>query len=95
VHVKDALPPRAGAAAHFTAPGEGTARLAHCLATLLASGYQGVLSIEPHVAVVPHTGIRADPDVVAAAFCAFGRRFDGLLTHLVTARPGDARAEVS
>jgi L-ribulose-5-phosphate 3-epimerase len=100
VHVKDALtPPADGAAAHFTAPGEGTARLAHCMATLLASGYQGVFSIEPHVAVVPHTGSRADPDVVAAAFCAFGRRFDGLvdglLTQPATARPGAARAEAS
>jgi L-ribulose-5-phosphate 3-epimerase len=75
VHIKDAVPATANRSEPvFTAPGEGTARLADCLTTLLDAGYQGVFSIAPHVAVMPHTGRRAEPDVVLQRYLDYAGR---------------------
>lgn len=80
VHVKDAR--TTNGAAVFTPPGAGTAALADCVRTLLANGYDGVFSIEPHVAVVPHTGQRADPDTVRAAYLDYARALETLLADI-------------
>jgi sugar phosphate isomerase/epimerase len=52
VHVKDAV--GGGEDTTYTLPGEGVARVAECLRLLRAGGYDGVLSIEPHLATRPH-----------------------------------------
>lgn len=75
VHVKDALPAsETRPDVVFTEPGQGQARLADCLTMLLDAGYPGVFSIEPHVAVLPHAGQRADPGVVLARYLDYGNR---------------------
>ncbi|MGH3766312.1 MAG: sugar phosphate isomerase/epimerase family protein [Pseudonocardiaceae bacterium] len=58
VHVKDAE----GSTTNpiYTLPGTGQARLADCLRLLLASGYAGVWSIEPHLSLRPHESGPAD-----------------------------------
>jgi sugar phosphate isomerase/epimerase len=81
-HLKDALPPRDGHDAVFTAPGEGVAGLTDRLATLLAAGYRGVFCVEPHLAVLPHAGRRADPAVVRSAYLDYGRRLEAVLAAL-------------
>jgi L-ribulose-5-phosphate 3-epimerase len=56
VHVKDAVPgPR------YTLPGTGDARVADCLRVLVDNGYRGALSLEPHLGVLPHDGMRHTP----------------------------------
>lgn len=92
VHVKDALPATGSADTVFTGPGEGAARLAECLTALLRSGYPGVLSIEPHVAVLPHAGRRADPEQVLARYLDYGARLERWLDRV---RPGAPEREAA
>ncbi|MDA0567828.1 sugar phosphate isomerase/epimerase [Streptomonospora sp. S1-112] len=86
VHVKDARPGPDGAV--YTVPGEGEAGVADCLRLLLAAGYQGVWSIEPHLALRPHepgTALSGDP----AAFTAAGEALRRLVDRVVApAAPG-------
>ncbi|MDT0461873.1 sugar phosphate isomerase/epimerase family protein [Streptomyces gibsoniae] len=90
VHVKDAEGPATAPA--YRLPGQGHARVADCLRLLLDSGYTGALSIEPHLAVVPHEGRRAPDTECAASFVAAGRALGDLLGTLTTDRRGLAPA---
>ena len=54
VHVKDAVATPAGA--RYVAPGSGDVDVAGCLTRLLAAGYAGAWSLEPHVDLRPHEG---------------------------------------
>ncbi len=57
VHVKDATGNSADPI--YTMPGDGHSRVADCLRLLLRHGYDGTISIEPHLSVRPHeTGYR-------------------------------------
>jgi sugar phosphate isomerase/epimerase len=78
VHVKDAVPAE-GDGTEFVLPGEGKAEVARCLELILGSGYQGVLSIEPHVSVLPHLGRRAEPEVVRERYLHYARAFEDFL----------------
>jgi sugar phosphate isomerase/epimerase len=81
VHVKDAvaLP---GGGAQYTVPGQGQARVAECLRLLLAAGYIGAWSIEPHLSLRPHdsppAGDPADEDRLRG-FLASGRALEALV----------------
>lgn len=80
VHAKDTVLAADGTV-QFTWPGSGEAQLAACLRQLTAFGYVGAISIEPHVAHLPHCGRTTEPELLRASFVEFGRRF----THLVQA----------
>ncbi|MBV2366053.1 sugar phosphate isomerase/epimerase [Streptomonospora sp. NEAU-YY374] len=86
VHVKDARSTPQGTV--YTVPGQGEARVADCLRMLLAAGYQGVWSIEPHLALRPHepgTALSGDP----AGFTAAGEALRRLVDRVVVpAAPG-------
>ncbi|MEU2084238.1 sugar phosphate isomerase/epimerase family protein [Streptomyces albus] len=84
VHVKDARRTPHGAA--YVLPGDGEARVTDCLRTLLDAGYRGAFSLEPHLAVQPHAGLRADTDA-AHLFVAAGQRLAHLLTLLQQPAP--------
>lgn len=79
VHVKDAT--GAPGAATYTVPGRGRAEVAGCLQDLLAAGYSGPLSLEPHLAVRPHEGLHAD-ESAADLFTAAGRGLERVLRDL-------------
>ncbi|MER7398568.1 sugar phosphate isomerase/epimerase family protein [Streptomyces sp. NPDC000151] len=87
VHVKDAVRAPDGTVA-YTLPGDGQARVADCLRLLLESGYPGAFSLEPHLAVRPHEGLRTRDDA-AALFVRAGRRLEevlaGVAPHATTA----------
>jgi sugar phosphate isomerase/epimerase len=85
LHVKDAVALPDGGAA-FLMPGEGNALVLDCIDLVWSSGYSGALSIEPHVAVRPHEGVRAPEDELAEAYVAYGRRFMALLGDRLSAR---------
>lgn len=76
VHVKDAT--GGGERTVYTLPGAGDAGVADCLRLLLDHGYRGALSLEPHLATVPHEGARVAQDA-PARFVAAGRALEDLV----------------
>ncbi|MDQ0994387.1 sugar phosphate isomerase/epimerase [Streptomyces sp. V3I7] len=76
VHVKDAR--RTPDGVRYVLPGEGEARVTDCLELLVRSGYPGTFSLEPHLAVRPHTGLYAYEDA-ADRFVSAGRRLHELV----------------
>ncbi|MFF9344687.1 M20/M25/M40 family metallo-hydrolase [Streptomyces sp. NPDC014773] len=78
VHVKDALPGDRPGEAVYTLPGEGVARVADCVRLLEEHGYRGAYSLEPHLAVVPHAGVRGEGTDTAGPFVRAARRLAAL-----------------
>ncbi|MFF6957314.1 TIM barrel protein [Streptomyces sp. NPDC008317] len=78
VHVKDAVIAPDGRPA-YCEPGTGDLRIADCLRALLAHGYRGALSIEPHIAVRPHEDHRDPEERCHAAFVRSGVALRNLL----------------
>ena len=67
----------------YTFPGEGDGEVERILRDLLASGYDGGISIEPHMAVVFHeasSGGREEARV--GNYIEYGRRLEALLARL-------------
>ena len=54
IHIKDSLNPKPGEKEEYTMPGEGQGYVKEIIADLKASGYDGGISIEPHLAAVFH-----------------------------------------
>jgi sugar phosphate isomerase/epimerase len=79
----------------YTMPGEGRGRVADCLRLLVEHGYDGTVSIEPHLHVRPHeTAQRADQQAdqaadqaaataLAESFITYGRRLERLVREQV------------
>ncbi|NUT05573.1 MAG: sugar phosphate isomerase/epimerase [Hamadaea sp.] len=80
VHIKDAV--LVNEQPVWVTPGQGTARLTEMLKTLAAAGYDGWLSLEPHVALIPHTGVEAADDVRGRTFAACVRGLRTLIDGL-------------
>jgi sugar phosphate isomerase/epimerase len=81
VQIKDATGDQA--ASIYTFPGEGRARVADCLRLLVATGYRGVLSIEPHLTVRPHEHRLDAGDDGIGTFVAYGRALERLVADAV------------
>ena len=79
VHIKDYKHMPDGArSACFAGEGEGCVK--RILADLLAGGYDGGLSIEPHLAAVVHLAQEAaDPEEAFKLYVEYGRRLVGLV----------------
>ena len=89
IHIKDCVWNPAKNDADYTWPGEGDGRVRDVLADLKSRGYDGWVSIEPHMAVVFHdTDNRdsGDPEEKArrqyANFVEYGRRLESLVESL-------------
>jgi sugar phosphate isomerase/epimerase len=64
----------------YTFPGEGDGDVARIVADLLANGYDGGFSIEPHLAVVYHEGAGQSADEVRYRnYVEYGQRFMSLV----------------
>lgn len=73
VHIKDAK--KVDGQDVYTYCGEGDGRVRDTIADLLARGYDGGLSIEPHLAAVIHTGQKADSEALLYdTYTEYGRR---------------------
>lgn len=83
VHIKDGT--KDGESNNFTFPGEGNGRVRETVADLLARGYDGGISIEPHLGAVIHEGTRSDEDSLYATYTEYGRRFMQILEEV---KPG-------
>ena len=75
VHVKDARWNNAKNDADYTMPGDGDGKVRPILKDLIASGYSGGISIEPHIAVVFHdANVKASDEEMFNSFVEYGRR---------------------
>jgi len=86
VHIKDCrfLEFTAGIfnKAEFTWPGEGDGDVQRIVRDLVAGGYDGGISMEPHLSVVFHeAGGESEADVRLRTYVEYGKRFEKLLAH--------------
>lgn len=93
VHVKDAVS-GPGGRVDYVLPGAGESGTAECLRLLARHGYDGTLSIEPHLHLRPHLrGQGADPGSGDPdAFVAYGRALERLLGHALHPVPATPTA---
>lgn len=83
IHIKDALRPKPGEKEVFTFPGEGDGCVREIVQDLLKSGYQGGMSIEPHLSAVIHLGKEAESEAKAfETYVEYGRRLMRLIEEL-------------
>ena len=88
VHVKDAR--MDGSKAVFTFPGEGDASLRSILDDLLRRGYDGDISIEPHMVRVFHDSNEDSKEAAKAAFenfIEYGKRLEAILSSIKSSLP--------
>lgn len=86
VHIKDGIWNPAKKDLDYTLPGAGQGRVADILADLHRTGYDGFVSIEPHISVVFHsagTSESRDPEEKAReqfdTFVAYGRQLAAMI----------------
>ncbi|MEZ5324444.1 MAG: sugar phosphate isomerase/epimerase [Verrucomicrobiales bacterium] len=88
VHVKDAIWHEENAHCEYTYPGKGHGRVRDILKDLSDNGYDGYISIEPHVSAVFHDADAADvdPDQKAReqfdSYVRYGRELQDLISTL-------------
>jgi sugar phosphate isomerase/epimerase len=83
IHVKDATWMPAKNDADYDWPGEGQARVRDILKDAFARGYNGGISIEPHMIVVFHDAAsKADDDTLYKNFVEYGRRLERLIAEV-------------
>jgi sugar phosphate isomerase/epimerase len=73
VHIKDAKYVEGGEELYVMC-GDGDGYVKEIVADLLGNGYDGGISIEPHLAAVIHTGETNDPAKLYDSYTAYGRR---------------------
>jgi sugar phosphate isomerase/epimerase len=75
IHVKDGLWDETAGKVTWTFPGEGKGDVKKILSDLVKTGYDGGISIEPHMAVVAHDPSVTNPDHIRFAnYVEYGRR---------------------
>ncbi|HXG48439.1 MAG TPA: TIM barrel protein [Methylomirabilota bacterium] len=88
IHVKDATWNPTRNDADYNWPGEGQGRVRDILKDALARGYDGAISIEPHMVVVFHeAGSKANDEPMRENFIEYGRRLERMVK--------DIRAELA
>jgi len=80
IHVKDGFFNLETQAATFTYPGEGDGDVRRIMKDLIESGYDGGISIEPHIAVVFHDDSANSEDQMRyETYVEYGRRMMGMI----------------
>ena len=80
VHIKDYFPRETGKQEIACFPGEGAGYVREIVSDLLANGYDGGFSMEPHITSVIHLDQEAsDPQRAYDTYIEYGRRFEALL----------------
>ena len=80
IHVKDATWNPAKNDADYNWPGEGQGRVRDILKDALARGYDGGISIEPHMVIVFHdTNSQSNDDEMEKNYVEYGRRLEKLI----------------
>lgn len=85
VHVKDAI--RKDGEDTYTYCGDGQGYVREIVGDLLAKGYDGGISIEPHLAAVIHTGQEASSDdALYESYTEYGRRLMRIVDEVTSAQ---------
>jgi sugar phosphate isomerase/epimerase len=88
IHIKDATWNPAKNDADYNWPGEGQGRVRDILTDAFQRGYDGVLSIEPHLAVVFHdASVTASADAQYSSYVEYGRRLEKLVAEVKAGAP--------
>jgi sugar phosphate isomerase/epimerase len=84
IHVKDARWNAAKKDGDYRFPGEGEGRVRDILQDAMARGYDGGVSIEPHMVVVFHDagGKPADEASMRRNYVEYGRRLEAMVKEL-------------
>lgn len=84
VHIKDGVWSSQSEKTKFTFPGEGSGKVPEILAALKRDGYDGVISIEPHMGSVFHdpSAGQGTPEAIYKGFVEYGRRLETLIAAL-------------
>lgn len=84
IHIKDATWNPAKNDADYNWPGEGQARVRDIITDALARGYQGALSLEPHMVVVFHEAQSkaTNEDTMRKNFVEYGHRLETLVREI-------------
>jgi len=83
VHIKDGVWDAERKELKCTFPGEGDGDTRRIVKDLLESGYDGGLSIEPHMVVVYHdSSVKAEADIMFNTYVEYGRRMMKMLNEL-------------
>jgi len=78
VHIKDGY--MEGENAVFTFPGEGHGQVRKIIKDLLANGYDGGFSMEPHMAVVHHDkSVKSSDEIRYDNYVEYGKRFEKII----------------
>jgi len=90
VHIKDAKPGSEGKSV-FCFPGEGVGEVRRVVRDLIATGYDGYMSIEPHIKSVAHQRPTGEPAGAFETYVEYGRRMQAILDEaLQGSRPAKA-----
>lgn len=80
VHIKDGIWDAEAKKTRYTFPGEGEGDVMRIVKDLIANGYDGGFSMEPHMAVVHHDGsVKSDEELQYDVYIEYGRRFEDLV----------------
>ena len=83
VHVKDAIWDPVKGEAVYVYPGEGQGQVRQILKDLLANGYDGGISIEPHMAVVFHdSSVKSSAEDQYRSYIEYGQRLEKLIAEI-------------
>jgi sugar phosphate isomerase/epimerase len=77
VHIKDGK--KAGGKVSWTYPGDGTNRVPAQVARLLATGYDGGFSIEPHLSAIVHQAKEGPEAAMMETYLEYGRRLERIV----------------
>jgi sugar phosphate isomerase/epimerase len=82
IHIKDAIWDAEAAKVIFSFPGEGHADVKRIVSDLVSRGYEGGLSIEPHLGAVLPDPRAADPQTGSAyaTYVEYGRQFEKIVS---------------
>jgi len=87
VHIKDGIWDDREKTVRYTFPGEGQGDVEKILRDLLARGYDGGISIEPHLAVVHHDHTKKpEEEVRFDNYVEYGRQLEKILASIRSAR---------
>ncbi len=81
VHIKDGVRTEDGGAKYLLC-GDGDARVSEVLRDLHEIGYEGGVSIEPHIQAQVHLGTESDPEAMYNTYVVYGRRFMALMDEI-------------
>ena len=79
VHIKDAVWDEDLNDVRYTLCGDGAGYTEKILEDLKISGYEGLVSIEPHTAAIVHSGSSSDPEILYQKYIEYGQKLMTLL----------------